>query len=480
MWSHLMRELRRRLRRDDTRRAPQLDAAAQAVLARGEAFFLAGDHGRAESVFREVLASEPRNALALHALGVIAQLAGDARGAAELFTAAIEQDPRNAAYHNNCGEAYRTLGDPERALLCYDTAIELAPGYPHPHANRGVVLNAYARYDEAIEAYETALALDPDAANAHVGLAVTLLVLGDYARGWKEYEWRRALRSHSDSAPQLKARPWMGETLPDATVLLYAEQGYGDAMQFVRYAPRVAQRCARVLIRGHAELDALFESLSGGKIGVVRSGAAVAPYDAHASLLDLPGLFETTASDIPAAVPYLAAPPDRVERWRRELGPRGARLRVGIAWAGSGRHTNDRNRSCTLERFARLAGIEGVDFYALQKQTHDLFEWPGDAVAPLVELGSRIGDFADTAAIIEDLDLVISVDTSVVHLAGALGRPVWTLLPFAPDWRWLTQRHDTPWYPTMRLFRQPRPGDWSAVFDDVAAALEVERSRSRA
>jgi hypothetical protein len=155
-------------------------------------------------------------------------------------------------------------------------------------------------------------------------------------------------------------------------------------------------------------------------------------------------------------------------------------LRVGIAWAGSGRHTNDRNRSCTLEHFARLAGIEGVYFYSLQKETPDPFEWPGDAVAPLVELGSRIGDFADTAAIIENLDLVISVDTSIVHLAGALGRPVWTLLPFAPDWRWLTQRHDTPWYPTMRLFRQPRPGDWSAVFDDVAAALEVERSRSRA
>lgn len=480
MLAHFLRELRRRLGGTvDGATANPVSAAdaAQTLVARGEALFLAGDHEHAASAFREVLAANPRNDVALHALGVIAHLHGDTREAVSRFTAAIEENPGVAAYHNNCGEAYRSLPELERALACYDKAVALAPEYVHPHVNRGIVLAASARYEEAIAAYETAIRLEPENANAHFGLATTLLTLERYERGWQEFSWRRALHGQRSIEPQLKKAPWTGEALPQGTLLLYAEQGYGDAIQFVRYAALAAERCARVLIKCHAELDVLFEAMSGPNIEVVPGGAALPAYDAHASLLDMPALCRTTAETIPASVPYLKAPRNRVERWGNRLGDRSGRFRVGIAWAGSPQQANNRNRSCTPADFNRLAAIPGVEFYSLQKERAGTVAWPVDAAAPLVELGAEIRDFADTAAIMEHLDLVLSVDTSVAHLAGALAKPAWTLLCFAADWRWLTVRDDTPWYPGMRLFRQHSAGDWSGVFDDVARALAGQLKR---
>jgi tetratricopeptide (TPR) repeat protein len=474
MFAHLLRDLRRKLggaKDASTSQSVSASGATDVLIQRGETFFVAGDHERAGATFRELLAADPRNAVALHALGVLAQLRGDPTSAVSFFTKAIHEQPGVAAYHNNCGEAYRTLGDLEHALQCYDSAIALAPDYVHPRINRGLVLAACARYEDAIDAYEDAIRVEPESANAHLGLATTLLTLERYERGWQEYAWRRAHGEYRSIASELTGPPWNGGPLPDGTVLLYAEQGFGDAIQFVRYAPLVAERCAHVLIKCHADLDVLFASMCGPTISIVRSGTGLPPYDAHASLLDLPALFCTTAATIPATVPYLAAPRERVEGWHEKLGQNGERLRVGIAWAGSARQQNNRNRSCTLADFAPLSRLPNIEIYSLQKETAGPLLWPTDAAAPLIDVGARIGDFADTAAIIENLDLVITVDTSVAHLAGALGRPAWTMLSFAPDWRWLTRRLDSPWYPRMRLFRQRRAGDWSGVFEEAANAL---------
>lgn len=445
-----------------------------ASLDKADRFVASGDYAQAEVCYRAALAIAPRHPVALHALGVIAHRSGNATLAADLFTAAIESNPTVSAYHNNCGEAYRALGDYERAITCYRAAISIAADSSHPYLNLGLALQSQGRIGEAISAFEHAAALSPGDADTHLGLAAALLACGEYGRGWREYAWRRVRPSYIETAPRLTKPRWTGETLANGTVLLYAEQGYGDAIQFVRYAPLVAERCSRVILKVHATLDSLFQSVSDG-VEVLPGKSLLPRYEAHASLLDLPGIFGTELGNIPASVPYLHVPAERVEAWRHRIEPSRAALRVGIAWAGNPNQANDRNRSCTLAQFSALSAVDGVSFVSLQKDGAKLQGvWPTGR-APLLDLGSNIEDFSDTAAIIENLDLVISVCTSVAHLAGALGKPTWTLLCYAPDWRWLTQRTDSPWYPTMRLFRQPHPGAWPDVFSEVAAALTQER-----
>lgn len=456
--------------------APSDSSSVGALLAKADGFHASGDYARAEAGYRDVLAKVPAHPGALHALGFIAHRSGDAKRAVDLFMAAIERDPTVSAYHNNCGEAYRALGEYDRAVACYRAAIAIAADSPHAYLNLGLALQSQGRIAEAISALERAVALSPDDADLHLGLSAALLVYGEYARGWKEYAWRRARPAYTETVPRLSKPRWTGETLAGGTILLYPEQGYGDAIQFARYAPLVADRCARVILKCHAALDSLFESIS-DRVEVIRGKAPVPHYDAHASLLDLPGIFGTGLDNIPASVPYLHVPVERVEAWRRRMQPWRGALRIGMTWAGNPNHANDRNRSCTLAHFSVLAEVEGALFISLQKDgAIPERAWPTGAT-PLLDLGPEIEDFSDTAAIIENLDLVISVDTSVAHLAGALAKPTWTLLAFPPDWRWLTHRADSPWYPTMRLFRQPRPGAWPEVFREVATALRAQRTQ---
>ena len=446
-----------------------------ALLAQADYLSVSGDHARAEAAYREALTVMANHPGALHGLGLLALMSGNARTAVDLFSAAIASDPKVAAHHNNCGEAYRKLGENENAIACYRDAIRIAPDYGDAYLNLGLALQAQGRLAEAIQALEKAVELSPDEPEAHIGLSLALLASGDYARGWKGYAWRRARRGYQDARPRLRSRQWDGRPLPNGIILLYVEQGYGDAIQFVRYAPMVAERCARVILKCHDALESLFETLS-DRVEVIPGGTQLPHYDAHASLLDLPAIFGTTLDCIPVSVPYLRAPVERVRAWQRRIDASPGVLRLGLTWAGSPKQGNDRNRSCTLSDFARLAEVDGIIFYALQKEcTERGPTWPLEG-SPLFNLGPDIKDFSDTAAIIENLDMVVSVDTSVAHLAGALGRPVWTVLAFAPDWRYLTQCVDSPWYPTMRVFRQPRPGAWSEVLDDVAIALKRERS----
>jgi hypothetical protein len=259
--------------------------------------------------------------------------------------------------------------------------------------------------------------------------------------------------------------------MPGRTILLTCEQGFGDAIQFVRYAPLVAQRCQRVVLECQKELLPLFRDVPGIS-RLVEQQDPLPAFDAHCSLLSLPGIFATRLASIPAPVPYLKANPARVAKWAARLG-QDRRLKVGIAWAGNAAHTKDRHRSTSVATFAPLSAIPGIALVSLQKGSPELTP----AVLPdgmeLIDHTADLHDFVDTAALIAHLDLVISVDTAVVHLAGAMAKPVWTLLPFVPDWRWLLNRPDTPWYPTMRLFRPPAIDAWAAVMQQVADALRT-------
>jgi len=396
----------------------------------------AGRLPQAEQLCRQVLAEYPGHADALHMLGVIAAQKGLNGAAVDL----IRQ------------------------------AIALIPTSPGAHYNLAKALTGNNQLTEAIAAYRQTIALKPGYAEAHHNLSLLLLLLGDMAQGWKEYEWRSLCNNMAVPRRNIVQRQWDGSPLANRTILLHPEQGFGDTIQFIRYAPLVAQRGGRVLVGCAPELRRLLQNMPG--VGrCLDSGLMLPPFDVHCPLLSLPLAFGTTLETIPHGVPYLQADAAGVEHWRNKLALDPAGFKVGLVWAGRPTHKNERNRSLPLAALAPLAQVPGVRFYSLQKgEAAQQARTPPQGLA-LIDHTADLHDFADTAALIANLDLVIAVDTAVVHLAGALGKPVWTLLPFLPDWRWLLNRTDTPWYPSMRLFRQGAPGDWSGVIQQVTQAL---------
>jgi hypothetical protein len=292
--------------------------------------------------------------------------------------------------------------------------------------------------------------------------------MGRFGEGWRDYEsrWKTEAFQRRDFVQPL----WMGtEPLDGRTILLHAEQGLGDTLQFVRYAPLLARSGAKVVLEVQPALLSLLSEIDG--IAAIPQGEKLPPFDLHCPLMSLPLAFGTELDSIPAEIPYLRVSADRASKWRERLGERRV-PRIGIAWAGSAAHKNNRRRSIALERFVPLFAVDGVELVSLQKELS-----PADAGMlaehGALQLGEELGDFADTAAVISLLDLVVSVDTSVVHLAGAIGRPVWALIPFAPDFRWMLAREDSPWYPTVRLFRQPQLSDWDSVLERVRVELDL-------
>ena len=427
------------------------------------------DQGRlaeAEQCYRRALALQPDLAEAHNTLGNVLRLQGRLAEAEAALRQAIALKPEFAEAHNNLGV---TLLDqwrlPEAAAACRQ-ALRLAPALAAAHNNLGVALKEQGELGEAVACYERALALQPDYPEAHVSLAFAHLLRGDYARGLAEYEWRwRCL----DFVPRRRgfAQPlWDGGPLAGRTLLLHAEQGLGDAIQFVRYAPLAAARDGRVILECYPELLRLLGPRYGGVAAVIGRGQPLPPFDVHAPLMSLPHLFGTRLETVPNAVPYLAPDEALVARWAARLAGL-ARPRVGLVWATNRLSKTAACRSLAPAALAPLAGAAGVRFVGLQKGAAGAAP-PG---LDLLDLGPELEDFADTAAVLAQLDLLITVDTSVAHLAGALGRPAWVLLPFSPDWRWLLDREDSPWYPTLRLFRQTRLGDWAPVMAQVAAAL---------
>lgn len=376
---------------------------------------------------------------------------------------------RNAAVLVNRSVPLERLGRFEEAVACLDEALALEPGRRDAMLNRVSALLQLVRVPEAVAAAEQALQLLPDDADLHWSLCMGLLLLGDYERGWKESEWRTRSVAFRNKILQLDQPQWQGESLQGRTIFLHAEQGFGDAIQFLRFVPPVVSQAAQVLLLMPGPLESLVEATLPANCRILPQHSALPPIDFYCSLMSLPSVLGTTLDNLPAAVPYLRPDPARVAHWRERLGTE--RLNVGMAWAGNPRHVNDRNRSMSLATF-RAAEAQGCRFVTVQPEIRDtdreaLAAWP-----EALDLGRGLADFSDTAAFVEALDVIVTVDTSVAHLAGALGKPVWVLVPHCPDWRWLLERTDSPWYPTARVYRQPAAGDWASVLQRVRADLQ--------
>jgi len=383
---------------------------------------------------------------------------------------AIEIDPRLAVAYNNRGIALKELSRFDEALASYDAAIRLSPGYGEALSNRANVLASVGRLDEAIADYTQALAANPDDATARCNRGMIKLLTGRFDDGWKDYEARWSTGPMAVDRRRFAQPQWTGEAdIRGKRLLLLAEQGLGDTIMAARYVRQVADLGAQVILSVPAALASLMHEIEG--ITVVTEGETLPAFDLHCPLMSLPGAFDTTLDTIPAQVPYLRAPAGHLDTWRRRL-PRTDALKVGLNWAGNPQFKLDAARSIGLCRMLPLLACSGVDFFSLQKELRE-----GDAeilraYPQVTPLGQEVETFADTAAIISLLDLVISSDTSVVHAAGALGRPVWVLLQSAPDWRWLLDCDESPWYPTARLFRQTERDDWTGVVDQVGTALD--------
>jgi Flp pilus assembly protein TadD len=428
----------------------------------------AGKLDEAEQLYRAVLELDPTNFAALNRRAIICSGRGEHVEALRLIQAAMRANPASGETAADMGVILERLGRLDEAMASYERALVLRPDQPVAHNRRGVALSAKGRYREAIVAFTRAIEINPSYAEARFYRALAYLLLGDFATGWDEYEWRWALANAKGARPDFPVPDWNGEPLSGKAIYLYIEQGLGDAIMFARYAPLVAARGARVLLCARPPLKALFAGMPGVTVGV--PGDEGPRFQYICPLLSLPRIFKTNIDSIPADVPYIHAPPERLENWKARI-PQDGRLKVGIVWAGGRDFVADRVRTVGLARFAPLLGNPRICYVSLQAELRDEDAALMAAHPGIVHFGSDLEDFADTAAVISQLDLVISVDTAVAHLAGAMAKPVWILLPFAPDFRWLLGREDSPWYPTARLFRQPRMGDWASVIARVRDAL---------
>jgi tetratricopeptide (TPR) repeat protein len=433
----------------------------------------------ARASYERALAVRPGLPEALHNLANVHREMGRLDEALACYDQALRRRPGYAKAHVNRGVALVKQGKVDEAVASIRRGLELDPDFAEAHSSLGAALSLQEKLDESVAAYRRALSLNPDMAEAHWNLGLALLLQGNFAEGWPEFEW--LWRCKKGGGVPAHDRPlWDGSPLDGKTILLYASQGLGDTIHFVRYCRLVRQRGGRTLVQVQRPLLRLLASCPGID-QLVPQRAELPPFDVHAALQSLPGIFGTDLATIPADVPYLFADPDLVLHWRRQLAPvRG--FRVGIVWQGNPEHPWDRHRSVPLAAFEPLARVEGVRLISLQKgpgseQLAALGgRFPVLSLGPLVDETS--GPFLDSAAILANLDLLVTSDTSSAHLAGALGVPVWVALSFSPDWRWLLGRPDSPWYPTMRLVRQTALGDWAGVFDRIAAALREAAARA--
>jgi tetratricopeptide (TPR) repeat protein len=445
-------------------------ATTQELLDAALAHHRQGRHGDAEGLYRLILAREPNHADALHLLGVAAHQTGRNDEAVELIRQAINFRGDVPAFYNNLGEAHRALAQFDDAIAAYQSALRLDPKFAEAHNNLGTVYQAEGRAAEALACFDAAIALRADYVNAHYNRARTWLSQGDFARGWPEYEWRWK-RAEFARRPLVKPH-WDGSPLAGRRLLVRAEQGLGDVLQFIRYVPLLQANGASVIAQVPSELAALLATSGIGPL--VTQESLLPAFDVHASLLSLPGLLGTLVDCVPASVPYLKADAELAGRWAERLKDVRAK-RVGICWKGSSRNPYDAQRSIPLATFAPLARVANVRLVSLQagEGLEELDELGGcfDVVDLRADEAVQSGAFMNAAAVMQNLDLVIAADTAIAHLAGALAVPVWVLLSSTADWRWMRDRSDSPWYPTMRLFRQAKLGDWSSVMGDVASAL---------
>jgi tetratricopeptide (TPR) repeat protein len=436
---------------------------------RGVALSLLGRRAEALASYERAIALKPKYASAYNNLGNLLWNLERLPEALAAFDDAIASEPDYPEAHNNRGLVLAGLERHAEALAEFERAIALKPDYAEAHYDRGNALRELHRHGEAIESFKRAIALRPDYASAHWNLADCHLLLGEFAPGWQEYEWRWKLEQREHAKRDFPRPLWLGEQpIAGQTVLLHSEFGLGDTLLFCRYAKEVASLGARVILEVQPPLVELLSGLE-GIAHILPRGAPLPAFDCHCPLMSLPLAFRTDLTSIPAAIPYIRSDPARVAAWHARLGA-SDRPRVGIVWRGSTALKYDR-RSMNLAQMLPLVR-EGVDWISLQKEVSE------EDVAVLASrpeirhFGDELRDFADTAALIELTDLVVTIDTSVANLAGAMGKAVWILLPYNPhDWRWMLDREDSIWYPTARLFRQPTAGDWVGVIDRVKNQL---------
>ncbi len=431
----------------------------------------------AARMFSLALRVDPRCAEAHAGLGELFLAQHEYAKALESLTAACTLKPGVPAVMNNLGNAWHELGNLSRAMAVYREALSIAPSEPAIHFNLAGILAAQGDFAGAVEAYSRAAVLKPDYAEAHANKALLQLLLGDYGAGWAEYEWRFKLHDPLQSIDRRTFdRPvWDGAPFPGKTLLLRSEQGAGDMIQFCRYAPLVSARGGKVLLECPPRLCRLLRGAPGIDGTVERRLQPAAAFDLYIPLLSVPGFFTPSLDDIPAPLSYLSAEPELIAQMR-PLVP-ADRLNVGICWQGNSSYKGDASRSIPLHALRPLLELPGVCFYSLQKGegSKQLQDLPARITPHDLAAGLDNGPdaFIETAAAMHHLDLIISSDTSIAHLAGALGRPVWLLVAQPPEWRWLLNRADSPWYPTMRLFRQHTPGDWASAVAEAESALRA-------
>lgn len=432
-------------------------------------------------LYRQVLVLEPSQADALNLLGLLDSGIEQSDVALSRIRRSLAVAPAEASFLHNLGLALIERSELGDAGMAQRSAVALQPDLAEAVFDLGNVLMRSGDHANALTAYRRALALAPDHVLAHHNLGWDLLTLGRLDEGWAEYAWRWRMPSFAALRGSLRGKPWTGATAT-GRLLLYAEQGLGDTLQFCRFAALAAERIPEVVLEVQPELVRLLRR-SYPSIDVrprapdLTMAGARPPHDWHAALLDLPRLFKTNLATIPDRVPYLTPDPAAVDKWRSRLAETGDALRVGLVWAGGARTDQpqmaavDRRRSLALKRLGAFARIDGVRFISLQKGPPAAEALhPPDGLC-LLDLSSEIEDFDDTAAIVSGLDLVITVDTAVAHLAGGLGKPVWLLSRFDGCWRWLTDRADSPWYPTLRIYRQDAPSEWGPAIERVARDL---------
>ncbi len=437
---------------------------------RGDTLLALARPGEALDCFDKILAVAPARTQARVLRGAALAQLGRLEEALEDFDAALAVAPNDPAALYNRANALLAVGRCSEALAAYDRVVAIVPQHAAAWNNRGNTLVALKRHTDAVESFAKAIAAQPGYADAYFNRSLALLAIGDFARGFQDYEWRWK-RTGMEQARRNYGRPlWLGEyQLHNKTILVHAEQGLGDTIQFMRYIPMLTRMAAKTVLEAPPELVPLLDRFD-GLSSVVARGQSLPHFDVHCPLGSLPLVFKTDPATIPAAIPYLFAAENRIAKWRSRIEVLD-RPRIALAWSGNPAHANDRNRSVALSRLAPLwAG--GARFVSLQRDVRREDAEVLHSTPSITHVGDDLADFADTAAVIALCDLVISVDTSVAHLAAAMGRPVWILLPFSPDWRWTPDGEASPWYPAARLFRQAKLGDWDTVIAQVAGGLE--------
>jgi tetratricopeptide (TPR) repeat protein len=408
-------------------------------------------------------------------LGIINKEKGKLDEAIFYCQKALQLDSRFYKAYHNLANIQCKKQQFDKAVTYSQQALEINPNDDEVHVGLGAAFCGKGQLNTGINCYKKAIQINSNNANTHFSMSCAFLLSGDFKQGWQEYEWRWKskdyLKYNCFHKPDDFSQPILkGLDIAGQTVFIYAEQGLGDEIQFIRYVPLVVQLGANVVIECHKELYGLLQSIEGIKHLIVQ-GEQLPEFDIQCPLLTLPLVFNTTLENIPTKVPYLSVNPILTQKWKDKIQQDNSKLKVGLVWQGNPKHKNDMNRSIPFNYFSPFSKFTDITFYSLQKGKGSEQSKNLPVGIKFIDLTEEINDFSDTAALIENLDLTISVDTSVVHLAGALGKPIWTLLPFSPDWRWMLTRKDSPWYPTMRLFRQPSPGDWNSVIKKVAEEL---------